>query len=130
MLSNRKHFKILESTVIVIHFVIQLFGFWPYSVDKTNRRHIKYNFLKFIYSLVFPMAVVYSYYTFGVGILQTPTKTASLMHSRTLGAISAVYALTSIFGFLSTYIEQHFKYGKRKMIYRKWIEIFEFIKSM
>lgn len=127
-MSNKKQFQILRNIVAVSRIVIGIFGLWPYAIQETGRqRRIEYNFLKLVYSLVFPLVVIYSYYTFGVKIFRSSGVT--FVQSNTLQVITGVYTVAVIIGFLSSYAEQHFKYHQRKLAYCKCNEIIELLKG-
>lgn len=119
--------KILRIVLAVTYFVTQLFGIFPYGLDKSSR-NIKFNFYKFIYSILLPLVVVYNYFMFGVAVLASKELQA-VVHSKTLGVITGFYALFIIVSFVTLYVGQHLKFKNLKLFYLKCNEVIGFLKE-
>lgn len=117
----KNQFRILRKVLALIYFVIQIFGLWPYTVVDNTTRHIKYNFFKFVYSIVFPFIVVYSFYTFGIAMLQSQ-ESAALVLSKTMKSATALSSIIIAISYLSIYIGQHITFSKTKSFYCKCTE--------
>lgn len=126
-MSQKYQFSILRKIFSCTYFVIQLFGLWPYSIDNSTR-HIKYNFFKFIYSIVMPVAVLHNYVVFGKTYVQA-SKSTLYFSSETMETITYLYALVIIVSYISLYVEQHLTLNKMKSVYFKCLEVIELLKK-
>lgn len=126
-MSHKKQIKILKNILAVTHVVTQLFGFWPYNIDMTTHR-LKYNFFKFIYSIVLPLILLYIYFSFGAVTLSS-SASSNFIKSKIFDFLINFYAVIVIFSFTLLYVGQHFKFGIAKSVYFKCVEVIELVKS-
>ncbi len=112
--------KILKKFLIVTYFVTQIFGFWPYYVDPTNR-HIKYNRLKFVYSILLPLIITYSHYSYAIAILASLTD--AKIHSETLRIVTVFHSMFITFCFFVLYIRQLLTFRNAKSLYFKYTRV-------
>lgn len=117
----------LRKILALTFFVTQVFGLYPYAVNRTTFR-IEYNCFKFVYSIVLPLIVVYNYYTFGIAILASPASQA-VVHSKTLGLITTFYSLFIFVSFFSVYVGQHLTFTNAKSLVYKCTEVMELLKT-
>lgn len=128
-MSNKNQIRILRNISAAIYFVTQVFGLWPYNLDKSRPR-IKCNSLKCIYSIILPFIVLYNYYTFGVVELASSRSTSSnFVHSNTMNLITDFYAIFIIFSYASLYVGQHLKFRISESVYFKFVDIIELLKT-
>lgn len=124
-MSTEKQIIILRKILAFTYFVIQLFGLWPYSVDKAARL-IKINLLKFVYSILVPLAVLYLYFGFVlVQLASAQSKSLHYIESKTLGRITNFYSIIMIVSYMLLYAGQHFKFEAVKSVYLNCVEIIE-----
>lgn len=125
-MSSRRQIKFFRNILSFSYFVVQLYGLWPYIVDKTTRQ-IKYSRWKFVYSFAFPLGVTYIFYIFGVKILQSP-EAAELVQTKAMKVTTAIYSLIIAASYFSLYIGQHIKFRNTRSVYCKYRELVDLLK--
>lgn len=126
---SRNQIAILKKLLTVTYFVTVIFGFWPYNVGR-NDNHSRYNSFKFIYSLVLPCVVTYTYFSYAIFMLTSPITTQAVFHSKIMGIITAFHVALTIFCYLVLYVRQHKKFRTRQSIYLKFARVMELLKIL
>lgn len=124
MTSQYKH-VFLRKILAVTYFVANIFGLWPYNIDRSNH-HIRYNRFKFIYSIIFPIIVLMCYYLYGVVTLLL-TKSSNNIPSKTMDMIVEFYSVIIMVSFAMLYVGQHFKLVISNSVYVKYLAVSEIL---
>lgn len=125
-MSSGKQLLILRKFFAFSYFVTQVFGLWPYNIDRTTR----YNFSKFIYSIVLPLLTLYIYYTFGLTkLVLMQSGSSNYVQSKTMNMITDLYAIFIIVSYISMYVGQHFKFEISKSAYLKCVEVMNLLET-
>lgn len=128
-MSCNKQILVLRNFFAFIYFVTQVFGLWPYNIDRTTYR-IKYNIIKCVYSIVLPLTVLYVYYTFGVTrLVSSHSGSSSYAQSKTMDMLVNFYAIFIIISYMSLYVGQHFKFEMSKSTYLKCVEVMKLLET-
>lgn len=122
-MADRKQIQILGKLLSFTYFVTQVFGLWPYAIDKTTRR-IRYNFFKLIYSAILPVIVMYIYYTFGVvNVVLAKSTSYNFIHSKTINLVTHYFSILIVVSYVLLYVGQHFKFEISKSAYLQCKEV-------
>lgn len=126
-MSNKYQFIVLRKILSSMHFFIQLFGLWPYKINNSSR-DMKYSPLKVVYSIVVPVLVLYTYFTFARSFLAKSRRNI-FFQSQTMEVITSLYSIIIILSYGSLYVKQHLTFNKTKLVYLKCLDIIELVKE-
>lgn len=125
-MSYKYQFLILNKILTFTHFCVELYGLWPYRIDKLNRQ-IKYNYSKVIYSIVLP-CILLSFFVIAGKSFFKEARSKMGFNGLIVEIISDAYFFLFVISYVSVYIGQHLESNKTKLAYIKCVEVMEYLK--